>query len=202
MKKFLSYLAVTLLGVSLMVSAFADKPHKGGFKASPNGHGGGSWPTSTAFTFDYNVGTIGTNFHAYGVAGQVGLIDQPANTSILIFWYVDDLGPVTGTGTVSCPAEELYPGTGILMIADADDIGGDGSSETNVNPIAMIEVSGGKHNQTATIQIALPQDGDFDDPGVSTNNYPVLYNGPIFTPFSWDLSSWIWNVEPAGFDQN
>lgn len=181
-------LGVILTSALLITSALAAKAgHHGG-------GGGGSWPSKTAFTFNYNVGTTATNYHAYGIAGQVGLIPQPTNTVILVFWYVKDLGPVSGTGSVACPAELLYPSTGILLFANASDTGGDGTQENYTNPIPMVQVTSG----TATIQIALPHDNDSDDPGVGP--YPVPYNGPVFSPFGWDLTQWVWNVEPYDGD--
>lgn len=191
MKIFAKIIGTIIIGA--LVATTAVYAGKGG----GHGGGGGSWPSSTSFTFNYNVGTTATNYHAYGVAGQVGTITQPANTVILIHWYVKDLGAVTGTGLVSCPAEASFPSMGILLFADAADIGGDGSQETNAFPIPMVINQSG----TATIQIDLQQDNDSDDPGVALS-YPVLYNGPLFTNFGWDISGYVWNVEPIGFDND
>src|SRR6266404_932864 len=90
---------------------------------------------SGGFTFSYNVGTTVANYHAYGVAIQVyphGILQpQPPGTVIFGYWYVWDLGPVSGTGTVTCPQVMTLKGQkaydeGILYIASANDVGGDG----------------------------------------------------------------------------
>jgi hypothetical protein len=140
---------------------------------------------SGGFTFSYNVGTSVTNYHAYGVAIQVyphGILQpQPPGTVILGYWYVWDLGPVSGTGTVNCPqvmtlkGERLYD-RGILFIASAHDVGGDGSTAVFTHPVGDIQVIIGKPDYDY-VEIIEP-----DDTGLQ------LYYGPAFSPFTGTLA--------------
>src|SRR5258708_39984594 len=93
------------------------------------GKSGGGTTTTGGFTFSYNVGAVATS-HAYGVACQVGYVSpQPKGTIVLENYWVWDLGPVTGTGKVTCPKPVVPKGQsssvlGILLFANAADIGG------------------------------------------------------------------------------
>src|SRR5690242_11773224 len=111
--------AKLLLGLSLMMAL------------TPFVQAGGSTSGTTttgAFSFQYNVGTV-LNEHVYAFAAQVGAIAQPKGTVRLGQWYEWDLGAVTGSGTVSCPAPIAIRGQtasclGILIFANKADVGG------------------------------------------------------------------------------
>jgi hypothetical protein len=150
-------------------------------------------PPTGAFTFTYNVGTV-ANYHVYGLACQVGTVSpRPAGTLVLGNWWVWDLGPVSGTGIVSAPKPVVGKGQtssvlGVLFFADASDIGG----QAFAYPVVDVQIYNPKwYNGYASIQVIPPIDGDADDSGIQ------LYYGKPFTPFSWDLSAYVWNVEPA-----
>ena len=152
-------------------------------------------PPSGAFTFGYNVGTA-ANYHAYGFACQVGAVKpKPAGTVVLGNWWVWDLGPVTGAGTVNCPKPVVLKGQtssvlGILFFANASDVGGQPFS----NPVVDVQIFTPKwYNGYASIEVMPPPDNDSDDSGIQ------LYWGVPFNPFVWDLSAYVWNVEPAGW---
>lgn len=143
----------------------------------------------TGFTFNYNVGTVITNYRAYGVAIQVwpgGVLQpQPAGTVIFGYWYVWDLGPVSGSGTVKCPPILVQKGTkasdeGILFIGSANDVGGDGTTVNWTHPVANMQVLIGKPNYDY-VEIIEP-----DLTGIE------LFYGPAFSPFGWDLSPYLW----------
>jgi hypothetical protein len=181
-----------LFGLSLMMAlAFS-------VQAGKTSGGGGTPPppppTPTgAFTFTYNVGAV-ANYHVYGLACQVGTVSpRPAGTLVLGNWWVWDLGPVTGTGTVACPRPVVGKGQtssvlGVLFFADASDIGG----QAFAYPVVDVQIFTSKwYNGYASIQVITPADNDSDDSGIQ------LYWGKPFTPFSWDLSAYVWNVEPA-----
>jgi len=151
-------------------------------------------PTTTgAFTFTYNVGTV-VNYHVYGFVCQVGAVSpRPAGTLVLGNWWVKDLGPVTGTGTVTCPKPVVPKGQtssvlGILLFANAADIGG----QAFINPVVDVQIFTPKwYNGYASITVIPPVDNDADDSGIT------LYWGVPFTPFAWDISADVWNVEPS-----
>src|SRR5262249_55471557 len=98
----------------------------------------GGTTLTTVFTFNYNVGTV-TNCHAYGVAAQVGYVrTQTAGTILLGKFWVWDLGPVHGSGTVNCPKPLVSTGgtagvLGILLFANASDVGGQPSTRNIVD---------------------------------------------------------------------
>lgn len=174
------------MGLSLLM-AFTLTVHAG---KTTSGSGSGSTGT---FTFTYNVGTV-ANYHVYGVACQVGAVSpQPAGTVVLGRWWVWDLGPVTGIGTVACPKPITPKGQtaselGILLFADASDRGG----QPFLNPVVDVQIFMPKwYSGYASIEVIPPVDGDADDSGIQ------LYWGLPFTPFSWDISAYLWNVEPA-----
>jgi hypothetical protein len=170
-----------LMGLSLMMaSAFVAQAGK---TPAPTG----------AFTFTYNVGTV-LNYHAYGLVCQVGAVSpRPSGTLVLGNWWVKDLGRVTGTGTVSCPKPVVPKGQtssvlGILFFANANDIGG----QPFTNPVVDVQIFTPKwYNGFASIEVIPPPDNDADDAGIQ------LYWGMPFMPFAWDLSAYVWNVEPA-----
>lgn len=148
-----------------------------------------------AFTFSYNVGAV-ANYHVYGYACQVGAVKpQPAGTVVLGNWWVWDLGAATGVGNVICPKPVVPKGQtssvlGILFFANAADIGG----HPFVNPVIDVQIFTPKwYNGYASIEVMPPPDNDSDDSGIQ------LYWGLPFHPFSWDLSAYVWNVEPAGW---
>ncbi len=170
--------------------------------AKPPQNGGGA--DAPAFTFTYDIGTAVTNYHAYGYASQIGyVLPQPAGTTNLVNWWVWDLGPVSGTGTVACPkpVQSSPDVKGILFFASADDLCEVWTNEntqeisgpgTNTFPIVQATVFTKKfYNGYASIQVITPKDDDADDVGIQ------LYWGPPFTPFGWDISPYVWNVEPA-----
>ena len=163
-----------------------------GFMAQAGKTGGGSTLT-TAFSFTYNVGTV-TNYHAYGVAAQVGYVSpQPAGTITLENFWVWDLGPVDGSGTVNCPKPVVAKGgtsgvLGILLFANASDVGG----QPITCPVVDVQIFTPRlYNGYASIEVITPKDGDADDIGIQ-----LYYNVP-FTPFAWDISPYVWNVEPS-----
>src|SRR5262249_26771298 len=124
MKKTKILLALTFL------TAFA-------FVAQAGKTSGGTTLT-TVFSFNYNVGTV-TNYHAYGVAAQVGYVaTQPAGTIMLENFWVWDLGPVHGSGTVNCPKPLVTTGgtagvLGIILFANKNDVGGQPSTHNIID---------------------------------------------------------------------
>jgi hypothetical protein len=163
-----------------------------GFMAQAGKTGGGTTLT-TVFSFTYNVGTV-TNYHAYGVAAQVGYVSpQPAGTITLENFWVWDLGPVHGSGTVNCPRPVVATGgtsgvLGILLFANASDVGG----QPIKCPVVDVQIFTPKlYNGYASIVCAPPIDNDADDKGIT------IYWGPPKKPFSRDISAYVWNVEPA-----
>jgi len=164
----------------------AGKTGSGGGGSTGGGSMGG------AFTFTYNVGTTVANYHVYGLACQVGAVSpRPAGTLVLGNWWVWDLGRVTGTGTVTCPKPVATKGSsvlGVLLFANAADLGG----QAFVDPVVDVQIFAPKwYNGYASIQVITPVDNDADDSGIQ------LYWGLPFTPFAWDISAYVWNVEPA-----
>ena len=149
--------------------------------AGKTGGSTGGTTTSGGFTFQYNVGTA-LNYHAYGMAGQIGSISQPRGTLKLGQWYVWDLGAVTGIGTVTCPQPVAIKGQtatclGLLIFANKADVGGQAFQYTS----AQVEIFTPKwYNGYASIAIVNPD-------GTGTQ----LYWGLPLNPFSWDLSSWL-----------
>ena len=178
--------AKILLGLSLMMALTVS------VQAGRTG-GGTPPPPSGAFTFTYNVGTV-ANYHVYGLACQVGAVStRPSGTVVLGKWWVWDLGPVSGVGTVGCPAPVVPKGQtssilGALFFADAADVGG----QAFVYPVVDVQIYTPKwYNGYASIQVITPVDGDADDSGIQ------LYWGLPFMPFKWDISAYVWNTEPA-----
>jgi hypothetical protein len=164
------------------------------FMAQAGKSGGGGTTTTGAFTFNYNVGTVVNNYHVYAMVCQVGAVSpRPAGTLVLENWWVRDLGHVTGAGQVGCPAPVVPKGKtsnvlGVLFFADAGDIGG----QPIVKPVVDVQIYQPKwYSGYASVQVITPIDGDADDAGIQ------LYWGPRFTPFAWDLSAYVWDVEPA-----
>jgi hypothetical protein len=165
-----------------------------GFMAQAGKTGGSGGTTlTTAFSFTYNVGTV-TNYHAYGVAAQVGYLKtQPAGTITLENFWVWDLGPVHGSGTVNCPKPVVATGgtagvLGILLFANASDVGG----QAIKCPVVDVQIFTPKlYNGYASLVCAPPIDNDKDDSGIT------IYWGPPNKPFSRDISAYVWNVEPA-----
>jgi hypothetical protein len=158
--------------------------------------GGPTGGTTGAFTFTYNVGTTVANYHVYGFVCQVGAVKpQPAGTVALGNWWVKDLGPVSGIGTVVCPKPVVPKGQtssvlGILFFANKADLGG----QAFTNPVIDVQIFAPRwYNGYASIEVLPPPDGDADDSGIQ------LYWGPPLNQFSWDLSSYVWNVEPPGW---
>jgi len=154
----------------------------------------GGTTTTGAFTFNYNVGTTVQNYHAYGFACQVGAVStRPSGTVVLGNCWVWDLGRVTGIGTATCPKPVAIKGQtssilGALYFADAGDVGG----QAFVKPVTEVEIfTSSWYNGYASIQVIPPVDGDADDSGIQ------LYWGHPFTPFAWDLSAYVWDVEPT-----
>ena len=154
--------------------------------------GGGTGGTTGAFTFTYHVGTV-ANYHAYGLACQVGAVSsRPAGTIVLGKWWVWDLGPVSGIGTVTCPkpvpTKLASPVIGSLMFANASDVGG----QAFVYPVVDVEIfTPQSNNGDASIEVITPADGDADDVGIT------LYFGVPFSPFAMDISPYVWDVEPS-----
>jgi hypothetical protein len=181
--------AKILTGLSLMMaltfSVQAGKTSGGGGTPPPP-------PPSGAFTFTYHVGTV-ANYHAYGLACQVGALkSRPSGTLVLGKWWVWDLGPVTGMGTLSCPRPLATSGTasvlGVLFFADASDLGG----QAFAYPVVDVQIYNPRwYNGYASIEVITPADNDSDDTGIQ------LYWGAPFTPFAWDISAYVWNVEPS-----
>jgi len=142
----------------------------------------GSNPSNSGFTFNYNVGSTVTNYHAYALAIQIGF-PQPANTVPFLNWYVWDLGPVSGSGSVFCPSQIPVKGTaqenkGFLFFADASDTGG----QDNIHPVAE-----------ATEYVPRVMNGDYIvDIIYSRSSGLILYDGPPFSPFAWDFSAYLW----------
>src|SRR5258708_40347445 len=105
------------------------------------GKSGGGTTTTGGFTFSYNVGTV-ANYHAYGVACQVGYVSpQPKGTIVLENYWVWDLGPVTGTGKVACPKPVVPKGQsssvlGLLLFANAAAIG----AHATPHPVVLARV--------------------------------------------------------------
>ena len=163
-------------GLALLVAACVTKTNAG----KPVGNGP---PSGAAFQFTYNIGGEVTNYHVYNMACQVGVIaPQPAGTIILGFWYVYDLGPATGTATISCnpvlqPRHSHNDEEGFLFFGDARDVGGDGSTANFTHPFVMVskDVATGIGN----IQVADPT--------------AYVFNGAV--PFSWsyDISPYVSN---------
>jgi hypothetical protein len=179
-----------LLGLSLMMalalSAQAGKTGGGGTPPPPP-------PPSGVFVFSYNVGTVG-NYHVYAYACQVSAVSsRPSGTVRLGNWWVKDLGPVTGSGTVGCPAPLTVKGQvnsvlGVLFFANASDVGG----QAFLHPVVDVQIYTAKYySGDASIEVITPNDGDADDVGIQ------LYLGAPFTPFSWDISAYVWDVEPS-----
>jgi hypothetical protein len=163
------------------------------FMAQAGKTSGGTTSTG-AFTFGYNVGTVVANYHVYGLVCQVGAVSpRPAGTVVLGNWWVRDLGHVTGTGQVSCPAPIVPKGQtssilGALFFADAGDVGG----QAFAKPVVEVEIFTPKwYSGYASIQVITPIDGDADDNGIQ------LYWGPRFSPFACDFSDYVWDTEPA-----
>ena len=172
-----------LIGLSLMMALTFS------VQAGKTSGGSGGTTTSGAFNFTYHVGTV-ANYHAYGLACQVGAVrTRPAGTLVLGNWWVWDLGPVTGTGTVTCPKPVVTgSAVGVLFFADASDIGG----QAFLYPVVDVQIFTPKwYSGYASIEVITPADGDSDDSGIQ------LYWGVPFTPFAWDISADVWNTEPA-----
>lgn len=149
---------------------------------------GGTTTTTGAFNFTYNMGTV-MNYHVYGIACQVGTVSpQPKGTVTLGTWWVWDLGRATGVGTVSCPKPIVPKGTqssvlGILLFANVNDIGG----QPLLFPAVDVQIFNSKwYNGYASIEVMEPNGSGLQ-----------LYWGPPFTPFSWDLSPYVYDVVPA-----
>ena len=175
--------AKMLLGLSLMMALTFS------VQAGKTSGGSGGTTTSGAFTFTYNVGTV-ANYHAYGLACQVGAVKtRPSGTVVLGKWWVWDLGPVTGAGTVTCPKPLLATSViGALYFADSSDLGG----HAFLYPVVNVEIFTPKYySGYASIEVITPADGDADDVGIQ------LYWGLPFSPFAWDISADVWNVEPS-----
>jgi hypothetical protein len=152
----------------------------------------GKTPTTTttgAFTFSYDVGAV-AHYHAYGFVCQVGAVSpRPAGTLVLGNWWVKDLGPVIGAGTVTCPKPVVPKGQtssvlGILLFANSADIGGQGF----ISPVVDVQIFAPKwYNGYASISVIPPVDNDpSNDSGIQ------LYWGLPFKPFAWDLSDYVW----------
>lgn len=169
-----------LIALSLMM-AFTSVVHAGKTGGSTGGTTGGT-TTSGGFTFQYNVGTV-LNYHAYGVAGQIGSITQPRGTLKLGQWYVWDLGAVAGVGTVTCPQPVTPKGQlpsclGLLVFANKADVGG----QAFLHPSVDVEIFTPKwYNGYASIGVVAPD-------GTGT----TLYWGLPFSPFAWDISAYLW----------
>src|SRR5207245_1338453 len=110
-------------------------------------------------------------------ACQVGYVSpQPAGTIVLENWWVWDLGPVTGTGTVTCPKPVTPKGQtatvlGILLFANADDVGG----QPITNPVVDVQIFTSKlYNGNASIAVVPPVGSGIQ-----------LYWGKPFQPFAW-----------------
>lgn len=148
--------------------------------------GGGTTTTTGAFNFTGNVGTVLT-YHAYGFVCQVGSMKQPSGTLRLGNWYVKDLGPVSGTKTISCPKPTVPKGTtssvlGVLFYASSKDIGG----QPFTHPVVDVQIYDSRwYNGNASIQVIEP-----DGSGLS------LYFAAPFSPFAWDLRPYIWDSPP------
>ena len=162
-------------------------------QAGKTGGGGTPPPPPSAFAFTYNVGAE-VNYHAYGLACQVSnTTPRPAGTVVLGNWWVWDLGLVTGTGTVGCPAPVAVKGStiyvrGVLFFAHVSDVGG----QAFTHPVVDVQIYTPKvYSGYASIQVITPVDADADDSGIQ------LYYGAPFTPFGWDISAYVWDVEPA-----
>lgn len=190
---------LTIFGVAAMlaVSMFF------GTTAQAAKSGGTTWPGKTLYTFTYNIGTV-TNYHAYIEAGACHLLpEQPTNTIILAhYWYVKDLGPISGTGTVACPGQIQFPSTGNIFLAEASDTGGPAlPDDTFTYPIAMIQVTTGRSGFSSvqvvfspkTVCDSLGQNCYLKTPGVS------LLNTVPLTSFSYDVSAYLWNVMPTNW---
>jgi hypothetical protein len=168
-----------------MVSAFMVQAGKSG---------GGGTTSSGPFSFTYNVGTTVTNYHVFGLACQVAAVrSRPAGTLQLGQWYVWDLGRVTGSGKVSCPSPMSIKGQttsvlGILFFADDKDLGGQAFRK----PVVDVQIfTPSWYSGYASIEVMPPSDGDADDSGIQ------LYWGAPFSPFAWDISADVWDVEPS-----
>ena len=161
--------AKLLLGLSLMM-ALTPLVHAGGSS--------GGTTTTGGFSFQYTVGSV-PNEHVYAFVAQVGAVAQPKGTVRLGNWYVKDLGAVSGTGTVSCPAPLAIKGQtasclGILIFANKADVGG----QPFVYNSVQVEIFTPKwYNGYASISVAYP-DG--------TSNQ--LYWGLPFKPFAYNLT--------------
>jgi hypothetical protein len=146
------------------------------------GTSGGGTTLTTVFSFNYNVGTV-TNCHAYGVAAQVGYVSpQPAGTITLENFWVWDLGPVHGSGTVNCPKPVVATGgtsgvLGILLFANKNDVGGQPSTHNIVD----VQIFTPKvYSGYASISVVPP-----------TGSGTQLYWGKPYSPFSRDLSAYV-----------
>ena len=151
--------------------------------------GGGTGGTTGAFSFTYNMGTE-ANYHVYALAAPVSSVKtRPTGTLRLGNWWVKDLGPAIGTGTVSCPKPLVSTSViGALYFADTLDIGG----QAFLHPVVNVQIfTSSWYNGYASIQVIVPADGDGDDGGIQ------LYWGPRFTPFAADISADVWDVEPS-----
>ena len=174
-------IAKILIGVCLMTAlTFSAQAGKGST-------GGGG--TTGAFTFTYNVGAE-ANYHVYALAAPVGSVkSRPSGTVRLGNWWVKDLGAAIGTGTVSCPKPLVSTSViGALYFADTLDIGG----QAFLHPVVNVQIFASSwYNGYASIQVIVPIDGDADDGGIQ------LYWGPRLSPFAWDISADVWDVEPS-----
>ena len=151
---------------------------------TPLVHAGGSsggTTTSGAFSFQYTVGPV-LNEHVYAFAAQVGAIAQPKGTVRLGQWYVWDLGSVTGSGIVSCPAPIAIKGQtasclGILVFANKADVGGQAFKYNSV----QVEIFTPKwYNGDASIEVVYPN-----------NTSTQLYFGLPFKPFAYNLTGYL-----------
>lgn len=154
------------------------------------GKSSGGTTSTGVFTFTYDIGTTVTNYHAYGYACQVGAVSpKPSGTVVLGNWWVWDLGRATGTKAISCPKPIVPKGTtssivGALLFADAHDLGG----HAFIKPVVQVEIYNSKwYNGYASVQVITP----LEPAGIQ------LYWGPPFTPFTWDFSDYVWDVQPA-----
>jgi len=154
---------------------------------SPLLAGGGGGTTTGAFNFTYNVGSVLT-YHAYGLVCQVGAVSpRPSGTVVLGNWWVKDLGPVSGSKTISCPKPVVPKGTtssvlGVLFFASYKDIGG----QPFTHPVVDVQIYNSKwYNGNASIVVIEPD-----------NSSLTLYFAAPFSPFAWDLSPYVWDSPP------
>lgn len=131
---------------------------------------------STAFTFNYDVGTV-QGYHAYAYAAGVAK-PQPAGTVLLLNYWVWDLGPVSGTGTVAVPSpvrDRNLDIIGAVWFANEVDVGGNPWT----HPAIDVRIFTSKwYGGAASIQ----------DDFTGTD----IFFGAPFSPFGWDLTPYVW----------